>query len=98
MFFGRFCTKRELSEVKQELDKLQGAWRQMQQEWDATATRVSKVLRRIRRAEQSQDPADGADDTGQQPSLPLTSVPTAGNRLDRLRSQLAGRKSGDGGE
>jgi len=91
VFFGRFCTRRELNEVKQELEKLQGTWRQVQQEWDATADRVTKVLRRIRRAEQAQEAAAGADDTGQQQSLPLTSVPTASTRLDRIKAQLAGR-------
>ena len=90
MFFGRFCTRRELNEVKQELEKLQGTWRQVQQEWDATADRVTKVLRRIRRAEQAQEAAAGTDDTGQQ-TLPLTSVSTASTRLDRIKAQLAGR-------
>jgi len=93
VFFGRFCTKRELDEVKQELQKLQATWRQVQQEWDATADRVTKVLRRIRRAEQAQEAADGGDDTGQQPSpaLPLTSLPTGSSRLDRIKAQMAGR-------
>jgi len=91
VFFGRFCTRRELNEVKQELENLQRSWRQVQQEWDATADRVTKVLRRIRRAEQAQEATARADDIEQQTPMPLTSVPTAGNRLDRLKAQLAGR-------
>jgi len=91
VFFGRFCTKRELNEVKQELEKLQGTWRQVQQEWDATADRVTKVLRRIRRAEQSAEAAAATDVEGQPQLLPLTSVPTASTRLDRIRAQMAGR-------
>src|SRR5206468_10033523 len=54
-FFQGKSTRREFEQVHQELAELKRRFLQMEQEWDATSTRVSKVLRRLARAEQAAD-------------------------------------------
>ncbi len=96
-FFQSNSTKREFESVWKELAEMKRRWMQLEQEWDATSSRVSKVLRRLARAEQAQDLAEsGSDDKGSA-SLPLTSLPTPPDRLTRIRTQLAtrGRKDGE---
>ncbi len=93
-FFQWFSTKQELKEVRDELDHLKRGFEQLQQEWDATVDRVSKTLRRIRRAEQAQDAKENfLEDAAT--TLPLT-LPTPSDRMARIREQLAAR--GKGGE
>jgi len=96
-FFQSKSTKREFESVWKELAEVKRRWLQLEQEWDATSTRVSKVLRRIARAEQAEDQAAvGGEDKGNV-SLPLTSLPSPPDRLARIRAQLAtrGRKDGE---
>jgi len=91
--FQWFSEKHKLSEVRTELDALKRSFAQIQQEWDATVDRVTKTLRRIRRAEQAADAAvqdaavqDGADGEAK---LPLTTIAASGDRKARILKQLA---------
>ncbi len=88
-FFQGKSTKREFEQVHQELADLKRRFLQMGQEWDATSTRVSKVLRRLARAEQAADDQTNVPIEGNGGSLPLTSIGTSSDRMAKIRAQLA---------
>ncbi len=88
-FFQSNSTKRKLEEVRAELDTLKRTFLQMTQEWDAVQARVSKVLRRINRAEQAQDVKESFVENAAT-TLPLT-LNTSSDRMSRIREQLAAR-------
>jgi len=88
-FFRGNSTKREFEQVHQEMAELKRRFLQMEQEWDATSTRVSKVLRRIARAEQAADDRTDAVIEGNGGTLPLTSIATPSDRMAKIRAQLA---------
>ena len=89
--FTRFAENRKLNRVQEELERLKRDFLQLQQEWDAVQDRVSKVLRRMARAEQADVKAEGPG-----PEVPLTNPPTSTDRMTRLRQQLAARgKAGE---
>ncbi len=91
VFFNRSRTDARLTQVETELSELKRRFSQIEQEWDATTHRVTKVLRRIRTSEEAQarevkeDFVEGA--AGLQPST----IPTPPDRLTRIRQQLAVR-------
>ncbi len=89
MFWNRISTDRKLELIQQDLELLKREFRQVQQEWDATAERVAKTLRRIKRTEQSKLAAEEVEEHGDQTTLPLTTIPPGGERLARIRQQLA---------
>jgi len=93
--FRWFSTKHELAQVRNDVDQLKRSFAQVQQEWDATVDRITKTLRRIRRAEQAQAAAESDDDAGADALASATaSLQTSPSRLDKIREQLAekGRK------
>ena len=87
--FQWFSEKHKLSEVRTELDALKRSFAQIQQEWDATVDRVTKTLRRIRRAEQAADAAVQEDGADGEAKLPLTTIAASGDRKARILQQLA---------
>lgn len=89
--FQSFSTKHKLEQVQTELAELRRRWLQVEQEWDATQARVSKVLRRIARAEQAKDEAETTTIVEGDETLPLTTLATSGDRLARIKAQLAQR-------
>jgi len=81
----------KLKRLEEELERLKRDFLQIQQEWDATQDRVSKVLRRMARTEQAEDVASRPG-----PEVPLTTVPPSTDRMSRIRQQLAARgKAGE---
>jgi vacuolar-type H+-ATPase subunit D/Vma8 len=93
--FRHFSTKHKLNEVLEELELVKRTVQQLQQEWDATSMRVSKVLRRLARTEQAvEGSAHDAADEALQRQIPLTTVAPSGSRLAKIREQLAARGKG----
>jgi prefoldin subunit 5 len=86
-----FSTNRKLEELENELRKLKRDWESVLQEWDACQARVSKVLRRIARAEQARDQAEPETVVEGEGTSPLTTVPTTPDRMARIRAQLAAK-------
>jgi hypothetical protein len=94
-FFQKLSTNRKLNEVLEELELVKRTVQQLQQEWDATSMRVSKVLRRLARGEQATDEnIRGVADELDQRQIPLTTVTPSGSRLAKIREQLAARGKG----
>jgi hypothetical protein len=93
-FWNRISTERKFELLQQQLDDLKRDFRTITQEWDATADRVAKTLRRIKRAEQAalvaEDPDPGAGEDGQG-KLPLTTITGSPERMARIREQLAAK-------
>lgn len=89
--FNSLSTRREFDSVWREIAGLKGRWQQVEQEWDATADRVTKVLRRIRRTEQAAEAADEPEVVNGEQSLPLTTLGASGDRLAKIRAQLAAK-------
>ena len=89
--FHWLSTKRKLAELEAEFELLKRSWKQVEQDWDATSARVSKVLRRIATSEA----AARAREEEQQPDVPtnepLTTMATSSERMGRIRQQLAAR-------
>jgi hypothetical protein len=88
VFWNRFSTNARLKALEQKLDTLNREWLTVQQEWDACATRVTKMLRRIRHEVEGQ--------VVEKPDVPLADAPAGaiqptGDRLARIRQQLAER-------
>ena len=86
--FQWFSTKRKLAELESELNTLKASWRQVEQDWDATSARISKVLRRMAIAERRRDDQDQEEP---EPALPLTTVTPTADRMARIREQLAAK-------
>jgi len=96
VFFNRNSTHKRVEQLEQDFVELKRAFEQVQQEWDATSTRVTKMLRRIRdeavRLEENQVQetkssfVERADAT----------VPTAPGRLAKIQEQLALRPTNGG--
>ena len=84
-----FSTNRKLKELGIELDDLKRRWIGVEQEWDAVQARVSKVLRRINRAEQAAAQADEPEVVEGDQRLPLTTLGTSAERLAKIQRQLA---------
>jgi hypothetical protein len=84
-----FSTNRKLRELEIELDALKRAWTGVEQEWDAVQARVSKVLRRINRAEQAAAQAEDPEVVEDNQRLPLTTLGTSAERLAKIQRQLA---------
>jgi hypothetical protein len=103
VFFSRFSVNRRLTELDLKFEKLQKEnerllreFSQLVQEWDATASRVTKVLRRIRTTEEAQERRS----EGIEASEPIELAPTPGTatgRMEKIRAQLAQRKEGSDG-
>jgi len=89
--FQHFSTKRKLEEVETQLAALKRDWQGVLQEWDACQARVSKVLRRIARAEQARDQAETPEIVTTQGTLPLTAPGTSPDRMNKIREQLAAK-------
>jgi len=87
--FHYFSTKRKLDELEIQFASLKREFEGVLQEWDACQARVSKVLRRIARAEQAKDQAELPDVVDGQRSLPLTTPGASPDRMARIRAQLA---------
>jgi hypothetical protein len=87
--FQWFSTKRKLEELENKYSDLKRQFEGVLQEWDACQARVSKVLRRIARAEQAKDQAE-LPDVGEG-GTPLTTSGTSPDRMARIRAQLAER-------
>jgi len=80
-----------LSELERDVSNLKRSFDQVQQEWDATSTRVTKMLRRIRHEVQRLDEPDEPEVVEGERSLPLTTLGASGDRLSRIRQQLAAK-------
>ncbi len=89
--FQYFSTKRKLEEVENQFATLKRDWQTVLQEWDACQARVSKVLRRIARAEQAKDRADEPEVVEDKRSLPLTTAGASPDRMAKIREQLAAK-------
>jgi len=91
VFFNRFRTNARVTQLETDLAALKRAFSQIEQDWDATTARVTKVLRRIRSAEVAQEreeldsPTEALDAT-----TPVT-IKTPPDRLERIRTQLEAR-------
>ena len=88
-FFQRNSTNQKLDTIEAELRELKRRFLQMEQEWDATSSRVSKTLRRIARAEQAADKEELIEKLDAAPALPLTTISGSPERIERIRKQLA---------
>jgi hypothetical protein len=94
VFFNRNSTNRRVTELESKLDKLTRDFQSLLQEWDATALRVTKTLRRLREWEQRREQEMGEETpvVGQiPPNLPLTTLSPSSDRMGRIRRQLADR-------
>jgi hypothetical protein len=91
--FQWISTKRKIAQLEFEVEALKRTWIQVQQDWDATSARVTKVLRRIATAEAKRVQAEDRDEVveEQQPTLPLTTLTTSPDRAQRIRDQLAAK-------
>src|SRR5258708_26575123 len=69
MFWNRISTDRKLELIQQDLELLKREFRQVQQEWDATAEHVAKTLPPIKRNEQSKLAAEEVEEHGDQTTL-----------------------------
>jgi hypothetical protein len=92
VFFNRFRTNARLSELEQEVSGLKRAFQAMTQEWDATTSRVTKVLRRIRTSEEAQERVETPGIVERLDASTPSTIPTPPGRLDRIRQQLAARE------
>jgi hypothetical protein len=90
-FWNRISTERKFELLQHQLDDLKRSFTNVLQEWDACQARVSKVLRRIARAEQARDHADEPEVVDGERSLPLTTLGASGDRLNKIREQLAAK-------
>jgi len=88
--FNKKDTEHKLERLENQLTELKRQFESVLQEWDACQARVSKVLRRIARAEQARDGAERPE-PGDGTQLPLTTVPVASDRMAKIREQLAQR-------
>jgi len=77
--------------LQSKFEELERRFRTVEQEWDATADRVAKTLRRIKRAEQAALAAEDPQPDDPHQSLPLTTLPVASDRMARIREQLAAK-------
>jgi hypothetical protein len=88
VFWNRFSTSTRLKALEQKVDTLNREWLTVQQEWDACATRVTKMLRRIRHEVEGQVPERTDVPL---PDAPAGAIQPTGDRLTRIRQQLAER-------
>jgi hypothetical protein len=88
--FQWISTKRKIAQLEFEVEALKRSWIQVQQDWDATSARVTKVLRRIATAEAKRAQAEEVE-VEEQPTLPLTTLTTSPDRAQRIRDQLAAK-------
>jgi hypothetical protein len=86
--FNSFSLRRKISDLEQEVARLKALWTQVEQDWDATSARVSKVLRRLRASEEAAERAGGGTDVDVRTGVPTT-VPAASGRLQKIKEQLA---------
>lgn len=93
-FFRWFSTNQRLDKVETELADLRRRYFQIEQEWDATNSRVSKTLRRIARADQAADKEELIEKLDAAPALPLTTAMASPERMDKIRRQLAEKGRG----
>jgi len=77
-----------LEELESKYSALKREFEGVLQEWDACQARVSKVLRRLARAEQARDEVE---EVPVQTSLPLTAPGTSTERMAKIREQLAAK-------
>jgi len=89
--FNSFATERKLELLQDKYDKLARDFLGLQQEWDAVQARVTKVLRRITRAEQAALAAEEPPPDPVQTTLPLTGVTPSSDRMAKIREQLAAK-------
>lgn len=89
--FNKQSTEHKLEMLQSKFEELERRFRTVEQEWDATADRVAKTLRRIKRAEQAALAAEDPQPDDTQQTLPLTTVPVASDRLAKIREQLAAK-------
>lgn len=82
----------DLRKLRGEHDELKRHFAQMEQEWDATVHRVTKVLRRLRSAQEAEE----TDVEATPEVLPETTLRPSSGRLDKIREQLAARGRKDG--
>jgi len=80
-----------LEELESKYSALKREFEGVLQEWDACQARVSKVLRRIARAEQARDHAEEPEVATTQGTLPLTAPGTSPDRMAKIREQLAAK-------
>lgn len=96
--FNIFSTNRRLEQVELSIAELKRAFHGMEQEWDTTSMRVTKVLRRLRSAEERREREESGDGVAEGAdagvSSPLTTIPTPPDRMTKIRQQLAARKEG----
>ncbi len=97
MFFNSFRTRARLTQLETELAGLKRAFSQIEQDWDATTARVTKVLRRIRTAEVAQEREEEVSAGNALDESQPSTIPTPPGRLQRIREQLAAR-GGNGGK
>jgi hypothetical protein len=103
VWFSRGISQnRRVTELESKVEKLTRDFQSLLQEWDATALRVTKTLRRLREWEQRREQETGEETpvAGQiPPNLPLTTLSPSSDRMGRIRRQLAerGRVPAEGG-
>jgi septal ring factor EnvC (AmiA/AmiB activator) len=97
VFFNSFRTNARVTQLETEVARLKQAFSQIEQDWDATTARVTKVLRRIRTAEVAQDREEQGDIVERLDASTPSTIPTPPGRLDRIRKQLEARGK-NGGE
>ncbi len=91
MFFNSFRTNARVTQLETEVAGLKRAFAQIEQDWDATTARVTKVLRRIRTSEVAQEREEMVDETRALDASTPSTIPTPPSRLARIREQLATR-------
>jgi len=91
VFFNRSRTDARLTQVETELSELKRRFSQIEQEWDATTARVTKVLRRIRTSEVAQEREETGNIVGALDASGPSTIATPPDRLTRIRQQLAAR-------
>ena len=96
MFFHSKATKQDLAQLAQEVAGLKREFNALLQEWDATSHRVTKVLRRIRTAEEAQDREVKEEFVEGSAGLQPSTIPTPPDRLTRIREQLQARGKNGG--
>ncbi len=86
-----------VAELRRDIDQLKRDFHQVQQEWDATSTRVTKMLRRIRMEVAAQEPEDAPDVVDARLASAAGTIPASSGRLAKIKQQLeaAGRKDGE---
>jgi len=96
VFFNRKWTDERLDQLLRDVEQTKRDFQQLLQEWDATSSRVTKVLRRIRSAEAAQEKQEepAAEVAARLDAGKPATLPTSPGRMERIKAQLTARNGG----